>query len=493
VTDSFDSLRDSSPDVVGAGTRSRLTSAPRRVAALLRPLWRSSLARPATAMPRLWPTAWVTVLPLIMVLATEYKFRQRPLSESLGGSVDSAIIVELGGYAFVAAYLVLFVISPPQLRRPTAINFFMRGYALALCFSVTQSAYPQLGAARATQLLVSVICASAIATRASRRQMLQLAHGFVALVTASVYIGLYYRVPFSRLQAGRFSWIYMHPVTAGAMLALGLVLAAGLMTNRNELRFGLDHWPRPFYLISIVTMLGGLLGTETRGAIGAAVAGLFVVGFLTLPRRERVPVGVLATMGIGLMAVWFIKPVATYLARGESAANLATVSNRTELWGIAYDLVKERPYTGWGLSTSRGIFFDRVGLGGAHNAFVNVSVDGGLIGAGLWVAFVVAIGIGIRRLYKAGHRDAPLLAGLLTALMVNGLTVEGVGSGIGMSALWLLLTGAWVGVLQREVGAQRQRTTAGPVDLVSTGQHSRPGRSAVLEISRVSGRNSTLT
>jgi O-antigen ligase len=208
-------------------------------------------------------------------------------------------------------------------------------------------------------------------------------------------------------------------------------------------------------------MLRALLGTETRGAIAAAVAGLFVVVFLTVPRRERLPLGIVAGLGGGLGIGLFLQPILTYLARGESAENLATVSNRTELWGIAFDLVREHPVTGWGLATSRGIFFDKVGLGGAHNAFVNVLVDGGLIGVTLWISFVIAIGVGIRRLYRAGHRDAPLLAGLLTALMVNGLTVEGVGSGIGMSALWLLMTGAWVGVLQREIGALRERTSSG--------------------------------
>lgn len=433
----------------------------RRVASL----WRNpGVARPATAMPRLWPTAWVTVLPLAMVLGTEYKFRQRTLADSLGGNVDPAILVELGVYGAVVGYLMLFVISPPRLQRPTAVQFFMRGYAAAMMVSVVYSEYPQLGAVRGAQLLVMVLCASAIATRAGRIQMHQLAHGYLALVTLSVLIGMVYRVPFSHLQRNRFSWIYMHPVTAGAMLALGLVFAMGLMTNRSERRYGLDHWPRPLYLISIVIMARALLGTQTRGAIGAAAAGLFVTVLLTIPRRERLPLLVVSGLGGAIGLGLFIGPILTFLARGESAENLATVSNRTELWGIAIDLVSQRPATGWGLATSRGIFYDRVGLGGAHNAFVNVLVDGGIVGLSLWVLFVGAVIAGVRRLYRAGHRDAPLLAGLVTTMMVNGLTVEGVGSGIGMSALWLLLTGAWVGVAQREVAQDRVRPTA-PVAL----------------------------
>ena len=443
--------------------------------------------RRATGVPRLWPRAWVTILPIAMILATEYKFRQRELAQSLDGAVDSAILVELGVYALVVAYLLLFVVSPPQWRRPTAIQFFMRGYAVAMFVSVAYGTYPKLGAVRGAQLLVSVMCASAIATRADRRQILQLAHAYVVLVTGSVFVGLVYRVPFSINQEDRFNWLYVHSVTAGAMLALGLIIATGLATNASRLPYGSARWPRIVYIGAIVVMVGGLIGTETRGAIAAAVAGLFVVLFLSVPRRERLPLGVLATLALGTTVGLFWDQILTYLERGESAKTLASVSNRTELWSIALDLVKERPVTGWGLSTSRGIFFDKVGLGGAHNAVVNVTVDGGLVGLALWLAFVIAIAVGIVRLYRAGHRDAPVLAGILTTLMVNGLTVEGVGSGIGVSALWLLLCGAWVGVQQRGLAATAPRNPVAGIELIAAQREQVPSsaRSMVLETSRV--------
>ena len=266
--------------------------------------------------------AWVTILPMAMILATEYKFRQRTLDDSLSGSADPAVLVELAVYGAVLAYLLLFVVSPPQLRRPTAIMFLMRAYAAAMLVSVLYSEYPQLGAVRGAQLVITVLCAGAIAVRATRRQMLQLAHAYVGLVTISVYIGLYYRVPFSHLQKDRFSWIYMHPVTAGAMLALGLVFVAGLSTNHNPLRYGLDHWPRPVYAVSAVTMLAALLGTQTRGAIGAVVPGLFVTVYLTIPRQNRLPLLVVGGLGSGLSVWLFADKIFTYLARVMKTARM---------------------------------------------------------------------------------------------------------------------------------------------------------------------------
>lgn len=71
-------------------------------------------------------------------------------------------------------------------------------------------------------------------------------------------------------------------------------------------------------------------------------------------------------------------------------------------------------------------------------------------------------------------------------MMVNGLTVEGVGSGIGMSALWLLLTGAWVGVAQRQVTAAHRQLAPPPSVGRDRGQLApRPARREELEISRV--------
>ncbi|MEZ5321675.1 MAG: O-antigen ligase family protein [Microthrixaceae bacterium] len=414
------------------------------------------------------PTIWVTVCPLVLMVGTEYKFRHREVGDSLSGAADPTVLLELGLYAAVLGYLLLFVLSPPRLRRPTAILFVMRAYAATMFVSVAYGTYPTLGAVRGAQLLVMVTCAGAIAGRATRAQMVQLARGFVILVAGSAVLGIWFRVPYSHLQADRFSWFYVHPVTAGAMLALALVLTAGLLGEPPRRSHPLDRWLGPLSLVLMAGMSLALLETRTRGALFAAIPGLALVGYLSTPRRNRLPLAVLGGVAT-IIPLWlFAGPIYTFLARGESAANLATVSNRTELWSIAFDLVRERPLIGWGLATSRGIFYKRVGLGGAHNALVNVLVDGGLVGAGLWLALIGAIIVGIVRLSHHGHRDVPVLSGLLLTLMVNGLTVEGVGSGIGMSALWLLLLGAWVCVDQREVAsalvgrphAQPDRTSA---------------------------------
>lgn len=423
------------------------------------PAWWRRLGRHARSdrnLPRLWPRTWVTILPLLMILGTEYKFRKRSLASSLGGSIDFAIVLELIIYGLVIAYLLMFVITPPRWRRPTSVQFMLRGYAAIMCISVVYGLYPQLGIVRAAQLVIMVVFAAAVANRADRRQLHQLAHAYLVLITMSVFLGLIWRVPFSINQVNRFNWMHVHSVIAAAMLALAVVIATAFLIRPRAAAAGVPHMPRTVYGFCLVVCIAALIATETRGSLAGAVAGMALVVFFTVPRRERLPLGVVGALGVGLAIAVFIGPILQYLSRGESTESITTLSNRTLLWDIAFDLVAQRPLAGYGLTASRGVFFEAVHLGGAHNAFINVLVDGGVFAAGLWVGLVVTIGIAIRAAGRRRDIDTPLLAGLLATLMINGLTTEGVGSGSGVSALWLFILAGWVGVLQREWAAHRR-------------------------------------
>jgi len=172
-------------------------------------------------------------------------------------------------------------------------------------------------------------------------------------------------------------------------------------------------------------------------------------------------VGLAALGGTGVVAIFGSEGVAAYLARGESAQSLQNLNSRLPLWELAIELVGERPLLGWGLGASRGLFYDRIGLGGAHNAYVNVVVDSGLLGLAAWLAMVGAVCVGIARLHRARHNHAVLLAGVMACQLTNAMTTEGMGSGAGVSTIWLLLTAGWVGVAQRDVA--RRRTVRRPV------------------------------
>ena len=69
----------------------------------------------------------------------------------------------------------------------------------------------------------------------------------------------------------------------------------------------------------------------------------------------------------------------------------------------------------------------------------------------------------LARLRRHGDRDVALLTGVMVTQVVNAFTTEGLGSGAGVSTIWLLVTAAWVGVAQRELAERRREARRRPV------------------------------
>jgi O-antigen ligase len=145
--------------------------------------------------------------------------------------------------------------------------------------------------------------------------------------------------------------------------------------------------------------------------------------------------------------------ITTYFERGEDATKLTSLNNRTELWDVAFEAVRDQPMFGNGITASRGIFYEETGLGGGHNAVVNVLVELGVVGLVVWVALVVSLILGIRRLPKTGPRnlalDRALLLGVITFLLVDSVFYEGAGTLANVASTWLFMSVGWYVVARR--------------------------------------------
>ncbi len=397
-----------------------------------------------------WALAWI-VLPLMM--ASDYKVRLRDQQASVGGRPDVFVLLEIAVYAAMAGLLVLTVARAPAVaaRRPPLISlaWVFGGY---FAFAALWSPYRDLAVVRGGQLLLTVAIAQAVARYARRDQLHGLAHAFVALVAASAVFGLF--VPFppvSPQSRGRFTWLYVHPVTSGIYLGAATVITLVYLTG-----LGRRHrvWPVAVYPVTLAIVGTGLLATRTRGSLAAALVGCLIV-LVAGVRRARRP-DLLATLGVvAAIGAFSARPLVTgYLARGESGSQLASLNARTTLWHLAYTAVTEKPLTGWGLTASRGIFFSQTGLGGGHDAFVDVTVDGGVLGAAAFVVLIVGLAGALGRRWRrgpAGQRaDLILVTALLAFLLVNGLTVEDPAAPANAANLWLFVLVGWVAALQRE-------------------------------------------
>ena len=380
---------------------------------------------------------------LAFIAAGDFEIRRRDVSSALQGSLDIAIMLELAIYGAVAAWLFL-QLTPGQFRRQTLLGAVWI-HAATMAVSGVWAPSPMLGAVRGFQLVATVLLVQAIAMRYTRRDLHRLADRYCAMVTMWIVLGLVVIHPQSNAVTGRFSWYYTHPVTAGSLLLISVIYLVHQSAPRSATY---RAWPLGVYRLLLVVHVGALLATKTRGSVIAVVFGLLCWAALRVPKQQRgvaIKVGLAAIPPIVAIAAASVR---SYLLRGEGAENLTNLNSRLDLWTEAWNAFVERPVFGHGYFSSRELFLETIGLGGAHNAYIEVIVSAGMVGV---LAASLLLFIWLRQLRQLSHMpDRALLVGLLAAMAANGFSAQYVmQSGTG-SNVWFLLLAAWTVVALRE-------------------------------------------
>jgi O-antigen ligase len=413
---------------------------------LIRILPGTSARRAGSKTHRRWPV----VLPLALMLASDYKLRSRSVDDTVGGSPDLTIFLEIGIYGLAALFLYLrFGLRPPT-RRTTGLLFMGWTWAVCVALSALWSPYLQLGVVRGVQMLITMAVAQVIATRASVAELHRFAHAFILVVLGSVAIGVVHPFPRTHLTEGRFNWLYVHPVITGVYLALAVLLVVGYLVRRGDTSARL--WRRAAYLASFAVLAGALVATGTRGAALGCVVGVIVLLASVNGTRGRADLLVIGTASIIVGALAFSSDILAFVQRGETSAKLMTLNSRTDLWALALKAYAEQPLFGRGLGASRGLFLSDIGLGGGHNAFINALVDNGAVGTGIFTCLLITLGTVLIQLARlpASRADAGLLLGILVSFLADGMTTEGLAAPANVSGIWLFVLIAWAEVLRRD-------------------------------------------
>lgn len=399
-------------------------------------------ARLRPARPPVWPVLCV----LALVVVSDFQFRLRENNQAVAGNADPFVLLEIATYGCVALFLFLRFRPRPVLRRTSRLVYLGYAYGAVLAGSAVYSPYLALALVRAGQVVVVIALLRAIALHTDIRTPHRIAHAFAGLMAACVVVGMVMPFPRLPLQEERFTWLYVHPVQAGEMLAIAVVVLAGYVITTGLERGG-PHWPLGIYLVLLALCGGGLIATRTRGAVLGAAVGVAVVLWTRWRGARKLEVVALGTVFVAMIAVSGAEAIEQYFARGESVDRLASLNARTDLWEHAFELVAQHPLYGYGLTASRGLFLESMGLGGGHNALVNLLVDTGLLGALLWLALLAGIGIAASRLLRstgASRVDGILVLAVLLGMIANSVFTEGLGSPANASFTWLYLLLAWV-------------------------------------------------
>ncbi len=421
---------------------------------------------------------WLPTGALALMVASDYKFRVRPAGSS---SADSSVLLEIAIYGLVAAFLIWRFASPIRLRRrmPRPM-YFVSVYVLLMIASLVQAPSRTVATVRAVEMSVLLLLTWMAANRGSRKAFADLASSFLVMVAASVFLGLAIKMPRYHLQEGRFTWLRVHPVVSGVYLSIAVVIAASMLLQTNS-RPARSIMRVPVCVVLLAIVVSGLLATKTRGAVLGAVAGLLVLVWFARRGRARVETATTLVVFIVLIALAGSSVVTAYLARGESTAQLATLNSRTSLWDLALNAIAQRPLFGYGVGASHVLFLDQTGLGGAHNAYLNVTVDLGVVGLVVWSAILITTGTTIFRsaVPTADFRvERALMLALLACLLVNGFSNGGLGDESNVSADWMFLLAAWSTVRTREVRLQLNSRQGSDPDRLASGPAGTPTAAA---------------
>lgn len=397
---------------------------------------------------------WLPVLATLLVLASDFPIRRRADTDALSGAVDVNVLLELAVYGFVGAYLAAFFLRTSG-PRPTSRGLLILWiYVGVMGASVLLANGRNVAIARLFQLVVAAALAQVAVRHGRRADFHRLAHVLIAIATIGSLVGLIFgdffpAPPEGRLR-DRLSIAFTHPVIAGMIVCLGLVLAVAYLRRR-----GPDShraWPGWAYGLCILVNVVFMADNLTRTAMGGAAAAVVVVLFAANPARALLDRVALLAVVVVFTVIFGSSQITEIVERGESVENLATFNNRTPLWDYAISSALERPVLGYGYYTARGFFLEDFGLGGAHNSALEVLINAGFLGLASWLALLYAIGrpVVAASFSRRPLSDGPILAGVFVYLLVTAFSQGQLGQAANTFSLVLFLLLGWVTAGYRE-------------------------------------------
>jgi putative inorganic carbon (hco3(-)) transporter len=333
--------------------------------------------------------------------------------------------------------------------RPTPLNLALLVLLLTVPLATWASAVPDLTVEALAYLIAGLVAFSAVLhwVRAPGRAW-WVWGGLAALgvaLAALAPLGMTFSAPqvfplpgFYAGLAGRLPETINANVMAGALVVLWPVCLAGVGFPLSDASAPVSRFARHalrLLTVPIVLLLVATLAlAQSRGAyVALGVSGLVWLA-LRWPRAARVvvPLVLVAALAGGSLVGW--QTIADELTTGEASSGL---DQRVEIWSRALYAIQDFPFTGLGLGTFERVvailyplFLIRGGTAPhAHNLFLQVAVDLGLLGL---VAYLALLGLtfscglsAYRAFRRQGRGD---LAGLcgggiagLVGMCVHGL------------------------------------------------------------------------
>jgi O-antigen ligase len=168
-------------------------------------------------------------------------------------------------------------------------------------------------------------------------------------------------------------------------LVIPLALASGLAI----------HWRWAPIALGVGMLLFGaaLVATLSRGGWLGLVVGVATMAVL-LPGRRRVILGVAGSVVLILFIGGLAGPIAARLGTSAGASPLQTLVDRFPIWSAAVGMFVQHPVFGIGVNNFAnyiGAYDPSLDVNQAHNLFLNIATERGLLGVVTFAIFLVVL------------------------------------------------------------------------------------------------------
>jgi len=330
-------------------------------------------------------------------------------SAKFAGMPDNLTLSKIVGYVF----LLLALLQPRVVfRRPHAavVCFWLYGLAVGLLIAARPDPAALSYLLQLAQWLTLLWAASNLLRYAEVRRsaLLALYTGCVILATMQALGGVQW-------SEERLAVLTENPNTAGALFAIAIVAGVGWLREYSKGAPG----ARMFVIGSMGLLAVQLVRTQSRGAMLALAMGL-----LTYALTAKRFTGKLKMAVVGAIV---IAAVGTIVMRSDLVRERWTVAledrnlgGRERIFPVAWQMFKERPWTGWGPVRHFYELGPRIGFETMeeHNLLLFVLVEGGMVTSVPYVIGLVSTGVLALRARRRGVGIAAL------ALFVTLATVN---------------------------------------------------------------------
>jgi putative inorganic carbon (HCO3(-)) transporter len=239
----------------------------------------------------------------------------------------------------------------------------------------------------------------------------------------------------------------IHPNVLASALMICLPLAtAWFIDVRQAQRHWIEQWA---LFVAVSAMLVMFVLTQSRGGLIALSVGLIVVIALMLGKKWAV---MFLFVCIGVVFLVVLIAQSTSIASVDNSLDTNALQFRLMVWRLALSMASDFVFTGAGIGTfndtaMRLYGFANVENPGAHNLYLQVAVDLGLIGL---VAFIAILGsvlaMGWVTIGRIKSHNSPALQGIavgaygaMIGLLVHGFVESTVWGTRASIMLWLLI------------------------------------------------------